>query len=287
MRVARVLTLVTLVVMVFVSAGSAASVAQDNPAASGGRGPFGGLGTGSRGGSFAVLCGFSHRNQDDMIVFPDQPGRSHDHTYFGNTSTNASSTLASLQASGSTCLARGDRAAYWVPTLAVNGKVVQPLGAAIYYVRRTTNPVQPFPPGFRMIAGDATARTAQSVDVTSWKCGLFGGGTSSVPSCRFPTVQLRVRFPDCWDGTHLDVADHKAHMAYSSGGTCPASHPVALPGLLLDVVYPVTGGPTTVLSSGGQFSGHADFVNAWDQQILTQRVDRDLNHFKSPGPALI
>ena len=195
-----------------------------------------------------------------MIVFPGQPGRSHDHTYFGNTSTNASSTLASLQASGSTCLARGDRAAYWVPTLAVKGKVVQPLGATIYYVRRTTNPVQPFPPGFRMIAGDATARTAQSIDVTSWKCGLFGGGTSSVPSCRFPTVQLRVRFPDCWDGTHLDVADHKAHMAYSSGGTCPASHPVALPGLLLDVVYPVTGGPTTVLSSGGQFSGHADFV---------------------------
>ena len=70
-------------------------------------------------------------------------------------------------------------------------------------------------------------------------------------------------------------------------GTGPASHPVALPGLVLDVVYPVTGGPTTVLSSGGQFSGHADFVNAWDQQILTQRVDRDLNHFQSPGPTLI
>jgi len=287
MRVARVVMLAALAAMVFVSGGSAAAVARDDSAAGSGLGPLGGFGTGSRGGYFAVLCAFSHRNQDDMIVFPGQPGRSHDHTYFGNTSTNASSTVASLQASGSTCLARGDRAAYWVPTLAVNGKVVQPLGAAIYYVRRTANAVQPFPPGFRMISGDATARTAQSVDVTSWTCGLFGGGTSSVPNCRFPTLQLRVRFPDCWDGTHLDATDHKTHMAYSSGGTCPASHPVALPGLLLDVLYPVTGGPRSVLSSGGQFSGHADFVNAWDQQILTQRVDRDLNHLQSPGPTLI
>jgi hypothetical protein len=31
------------------------------------------------GGSyFAILCSFSHRNNDDPIVLPGQPGRSHD-----------------------------------------------------------------------------------------------------------------------------------------------------------------------------------------------------------------
>src|ERR671936_92709 len=56
---------------------------------------------------FAVVCDFSHMNHDDMIVFPGMPGLSHMHTYFGNTTTNASSTPASLRASGSTtCSAR-------------------------------------------------------------------------------------------------------------------------------------------------------------------------------------
>ena len=61
--------------------------------------PRGGLHTGR--GYFAVPCQFSHRNQDDPIVFPGRPGRSHDHTYFGNTSTDANSTPASLSASHS------------------------------------------------------------------------------------------------------------------------------------------------------------------------------------------
>ena len=43
------------------------------------------------------VCTFSHRNQDDPILYPRQPGRSHDHTYFGNRSTNAMSTPASLR----------------------------------------------------------------------------------------------------------------------------------------------------------------------------------------------
>src|SRR5215218_9263245 len=60
-------------------------------------------------GYFAVVCGFSHRNQDDPIVFPRRRGRSHDHTYFGNTSTNAFSTTASLRSAGrTTCQLRED-----------------------------------------------------------------------------------------------------------------------------------------------------------------------------------
>jgi hypothetical protein len=35
-------------------------------------------------------------NSDDPIVFPRQPGAAHQHDFFGNTSTNAYSTDASL-----------------------------------------------------------------------------------------------------------------------------------------------------------------------------------------------
>jgi hypothetical protein len=43
------------------------------------------------------------------------------------------------------------------------------------------------------------------------------------------------------------------------------------------IYYGVTGGPSAELASLGQFSGHADFVNAWDQRTLQALVDRYLN----------
>jgi len=42
--------------------------------------------------NFVSLCRFSHTAPDDPIVFPAQPGLSHDHTFFGNTTTSADST---------------------------------------------------------------------------------------------------------------------------------------------------------------------------------------------------
>ena len=105
------------------AATAAVAVAASSPAGGGDRGAFGGgHGSGYGRGYFAVVCGFSHRNQDDPIVFPNQAGRSHDHTYFGNTATNARSTPSSLRASGATtCRLRADTAAYWAPTLFVSG----------------------------------------------------------------------------------------------------------------------------------------------------------------------
>jgi hypothetical protein len=79
---------------------------------------------------------------------------------------------------------------------------------------------------------------------------------------------------------HTDSADHKSHMAYPTAGACPSSHPVAVPGLTLVIAYPMTGGPNAELSSGGQLSGHADFVNAWDQETLSALVDRYLNRIR-------
>ena len=52
----------------------------------------------------------------------------------------------------------GDTAAYWMPTLLVNGQPVTPNHAQIYYRRSTQRHVEAFPPGFRMVAGDARRR---------------------------------------------------------------------------------------------------------------------------------
>ena len=246
---------------------------------SGGRGG-GRLNNGGGRGYFAVACGFSHRNQDDPIVFPGQPGRSHDHTYFGNEATNASSTPQSLRAAGdTTCRLRADTAAYWAPTLFVANNPVRPLGAVVYYVRRTREQVQAFPANLEMIAGSAAARAPQSTDVTFWTCGRRGGvrRSSSIPTCEEQSLRLVVNFPNCWNGTQLDSANHQSHLAYSSDGVCPSTHPVEVPAIQLQVFYGVRGGPNAELASGGDFSGHADFVNAWNQSTLERLVDRYLN----------
>jgi hypothetical protein len=102
------------------------------------------------GTTFTSFCRFSHRNLDDMIVSPGKPRTAHDHTYLGNVSTNAHSTLASLLRAGTTCHREADTAAYWVPTLFnPAGKAVKPsntVRAVIYYRRRTVQPASAFPP---------------------------------------------------------------------------------------------------------------------------------------------
>jgi hypothetical protein len=244
----------------------------------------GGPGYGRGGGYFAFTCGFSHRNQDDPIVFPGGRGLSHDHTYFGNRSTNAFSTPASLRAAGTTsCRVRSDTAAYWAPTLFFQGRAVEPLGAVVYYVRRTFDAVRAFPAGLKMIAGNSTARSAQGVKVTSWSCGRRSTVSTTIPTCASGSLRLQVNFPNCWDGSRLDSQDHKAHMAYSTDGVCPATHPVEVPALILVVHYGISGGSGAELSSGGQFSGHADFVNAWNQPTLVALVDRYLNRIRGHG----
>lgn len=236
-----------------------------------------------RGVNFVSGCRFSHRNADDPIVYPGQPGKSHDHTFIGNDSTNAFSTLSSLQAATSSCRRVGDTAAYWVPTLgSPTGKPVVPIRATVYYRRRTLAPVQAPPPGLKMIAGDAKATAPQSLRVTSWNCGPEAGvpPQSTIPTCPNAGregLALHVMFPNCWDGVHLDSADHRSHMAYSVAGRCPADHPVALPAIQVNLRYPVRGGPGYFLASGGQFSAHADFFNAWQQPVLESLVDGCLN----------
>ena len=257
------------------------------------------------GNNFYANCRFSHTSNDDPIVYPGEPGRSHAHTFFGNRSTDAKSTPASLRAGRTTCKPRADKAGYWVPTLYQNGHEVRPAKGQFYYNLRGFDQMRAFPRGLKMIAGDAHAHHPQSTRIVYWTCGGSAGvrlGRSATapttcpvvhrkfrvlvkrcPTCpavrrTFPAtiktfVELHVNFPDCWDGRRLDSPDHHSHMAHSSGYVCPTSHPVKVPLIRALIRYPITDGHGLELASGGQLTGHADFLNGWGQRTLERLVD--------------
>ncbi len=226
------------------------------------------------GGSyFAIVCSFSHRNNDDPIVYPGQPGRSHNHTYIGNTSVHAFTTPATLSGGETTCELEGDASTYWVPTLYVGTEPIIPLAGIVYYIKHTYQKVESLPEGLKMVAGNAAATKAQSKIVGAWSCGGIGGKlrVSVLPQCRVDqALELRIHFPNCWNGKTLDSPDHKRHMAYSVNSVCPQSHPVPLPTIALVLVYDSV--PKRARLASGKFGLHADFMNGWDEDVLARLV---------------
>lgn len=236
--------------------------------------------TGPQGGrgQFVVECPFSHRAADDPIVYPGQPGASHEHMFFGNESADAFSTAASLAAAPTNCDQALDFASYWAPALYDGDALVPAVKSTAYYragVGVDPMSVQPFPTGLKMIAGNAAAVDPQPVEVVAWTCGTSGERRVEPPECP-PSRMLRmiVTFADCWNGVDLDADDHHSHVAYSSSGACPSSHPVPIPQLQFSVEYRHSGETTGLrLASGGLISGHADFFNAWDPTKLATEVN--------------
>jgi hypothetical protein len=232
--------------------------------------------------NFVENCRFSHQAPDDPIVFPGQPGASHQHTFVGNRTTSAFSNFGSLRSGATTCMRTDDTAAYWVPALYQGTTPVLPQGATIYYRRGTLAEVSTFPNNLRVIAGDATATSPQSMRVTFWSCGVASGvdRSATVPTCpetRGSFLRLHIRFPECWDGQRLDSAGHKSHMAYATRAGCPSTHPVEVPQITQIYRYPTRGGEGFSLASGGLYSAHADFVNAWKPGALRKLVEGCLN----------
>ena len=245
-------------------------------------------GNGVRVPEFNAQCTTSHRGKNDPIVFPGQSGASHDHTFFGNDSTKADTTLTSLlNHTKSSCKPAGDHSSYWVPTLLVKGKAVVPNSVTVYYGSSLSDhsKVQPFPQGLRMIVGDPRNQVKGGSDV--WNEFYCQGENHVLTKSGFPTctttktgeMNFDLIFPECWDGKHLDSPDHKSHMARGiNGGVCPASHPVQVPSLHFVIHYPRGFNPADArLSSGNAFSMHGDFFNAWEKPALAKRVRNCIN----------
>jgi hypothetical protein len=261
-------------------------------------------------GAFRINCFYSHMNFDDPIVAPGQSRATHLHVFFGNTGVNASSTSQSIASSGNSTCSGGtlNRTAYWAPAMidTATGTPLVPNGGhglQTYYKTGYqgvhTSQVVNFPAGLRIIAGDARRTTApgsaSAPHVAVYHCGVSGPIQLSIPSCA-PGQELimSVLFPQCWDGRNLDSADHRSHMAYGTwgpvygqnGAGCPASHPVPLPQITMNMRYLVGPGGTSTwrlssdtYSGPAGYSGHADWWNGWDAGTF-QRV---INNCYSTG----
>jgi hypothetical protein len=140
-------------------------------------------------------------------------------------------------------------------------------------VNRSQERISAPPKGLVMLAGNSLATGRQPKGIVSWSCGEVGGRPrhATIPACRADSMlQLQATFPNCWDGRRLDSPDHRQHVKYASRGLCPASHPVALPTIVLVVLYPPVPRGSQVAS--GKLAAHADFMNGWDQAELERLI---------------
>jgi hypothetical protein len=253
-----------------------------------------------------MLCSVDHFGPNDPIVFPDEPGHSHMHSFFGSTTTNADSTAASLMASPSSCgrnMGTSDHSAYWIPSLYKKNAdgsltlVKDPNQIMFVYYRRpggSMGPrVHPFPLGLAMVAGNARATSGQSLRVVNFDCGGGGQEYSRIPQCPIgysTSLHAEIEFPSCWNGTQLDSPDHMSNMAYANPetGACPADHPVSLPEVDFEIeYYNIAGGTQYELSSQlaspshSPYTMHGDFFAAWDPQVQNALVGACLNSGQS------
>ena len=251
-------------------------------------------------GAFRTDCQFSHMAYDDPIVYPGQAGKSHLHSFFGNTQMYGNTDLSKITTTGNSTCGGGilNRTGYWVPTMILpDGTPLAPIENQVYYKTGFQGvdgkDIKPFPTGLRMIAGSAASTGPQQY--ITYDCKDIGGTNGySIPSCPAGSVlQMHVQFPQCWNGKDLDSADHKAHMTYptwgpvagQNGAGCPSTHPVALPEIGFNIWYRVPAGQSSgawKLSSDryqgpGGYSGHGDWINGWNTEIMQTWVSRCLN----------
>jgi hypothetical protein len=249
------------------------------------------------GGIFHTICGYSHTLPDDPIVHPGVSGASHMHDFGGNATTNAFSTLASLQAGTTNCLvhapdAMADRSGYWVPQLYFNGTPVSFSEQQAYYQSGGLPYVNTPPTGLELVAGNHHATGPQSTNVVKFTCsGSVGiGALNYPPVCPAGSLLKIVVFTqNCLAHALIvngaDGNDDTSEATYAVKGACPVGYdPIAQ--VRIEVKYPagVDGRGTiafspdpgsTVLSP--YYTMHADWFNAWDHTTLDNFVNGCIN----------
>jgi uncharacterized protein DUF1996 len=232
---------------------------------------------------FPADCQLSHRLPDDPIVLPGLPGASHSHDFFGNHATDAHSDYTELAGATGNCDPAVDISSYWVPTLYKNNQPVLPSIITFYYLGEGVNnpaAIKPTPVGLKIVAGNSKA-TGDADSIARWSCLHAGQVPPSKNFVNCPAgtqLETYLDFPQCWNGTSLDSADHKSHMAYPVAGNCPSSHPVPVSKLRMVIRYPVNGDPSTLrLSSGDGRTFHGDFFNVWPAAEMARRVRDCIN----------
>jgi hypothetical protein len=235
-------------------------------------------------GQFRVSCPYSHSKTDDPIVYPDQPGASHLHDFFGNRTVGAFSTESTLRAGTTTCSTLDDLSGYWEPEMYVDGKSRPAPKMTIYYVgNRNTEPT---PSGLQMVAGDSHATGLQSTGILQWTCG-DGTPKESKPYDSKPWLNVDpggvtalIKFPTCWDGDGLT----RGHVTYTvGGGNCPAGFGHKIPQVRIflktGIVNPLDASNHVRISfsSGKHYTLHGDLFSAWDQARMNALTRNCIN----------
>jgi hypothetical protein len=251
------------------------------------------------GGEFRTSCRPSHMSFDDPLVYFGQRGRSHHHTFFGNTAVDASVNLDNLRNVGNSTCDGGtaNKTAYWVPSMidTRTGTPKVPVQMNIYYKHGYDLPDSEFrkieapPQGLRILIGYPMRTTEWPEFSHEFHCELPNGthtnsNSSTIPNCPVGSkVSAAVWAPQCWDG-RLDSSDHKSHLTWGFGRACPASHPRAIPQITEIITYEVQPGDdpsrwkySSDMTPDGQPGGlslHADWINGWDPAILNTWITR-------------
>lgn len=236
-----------------------------------------------------AVCWESHVQADDPVVYPGRNNAAHLHDFSGSYSTNENSTYASMTASGNTCNQRKDTAGYWTPSVYdAGGRRVRKVMTFAYYVQGAKDnykTIKAFPADLKMIADLSASFSAAEGSSTGFRCDGDNDSRSEPYQCASGGyTQIRIVFPDCWDGENLDSPNHRSHMAYAGDSACPSSHPVPVPRLQFKSTYAssdlrgmrlASEAGSTERKAYGTY--HADFWNTWSQPTLEQLVRDCIN----------
>ena len=257
-------------------------------------------------GVFVAHCTYSHSLPDDPIVHPGMPGGSHLHDFFGNTTTDAASTIRDMLAARTTCSLSSDTAGYWFPAASLGPTALVPTFAKVYYFGVARGRVEALPPGLRIVAGNPEASSPEDNPHVTWSCGAKGARRTPIIDHPYDCTRLserwefvdsvvaRVELPSCWDGTGLEPSD----LAYVEDRAGPDGFGHRLPGMRMQVHVGVLNpcAPRTTCRSGGTsenvilqlssgpfFTLHADLWNTWHQHALERLVLRCLDAHRRCG----
>ncbi|MGW1272484.1 DUF1996 domain-containing protein, partial [Streptomyces sp. NPDC002491] len=265
-------------------------------------------------GVFVTSCGVNANglfNSDNVIVAPGvSNGAHHFHDYVGNQSNTAFASDDDLAKARTSCVDQGDKSTYYWPVLRLQngsqerdaqspgggvegnaGKIITPKDVTLTFVGNPRSKVTAMPRLLRIITGDAKAFVNGTANANaSWSCTGFEDRQlkDKYPLCPSGSDVVRTfRFQSCWDGSNIDSANHRTHVAFAGAdGSCPAGFE-AVPQLVQRIVYDVDapslqdGGRTTPLFAVDSFpeqlhkavTDHGDFINVFDDSLMRQMVD--------------
>jgi hypothetical protein len=246
-------------------------------------------------GKYLQSCPVNVSVQQDPLAAPGVEVSDHPHDSAGSSAFGKDMTTGAMLAAPTSCFLRSNHSAYWWPAMQrADGTLAHARSITTYYAAAGADPaaiaggkVQPFPTGLRFLFGNPSSTVLQSTSLIRWHCNhanpdQYDHPPTSCPGTEGITVDFNT-FP-CWDGMHLDTADHKSHMAPAvvtpGGSGCPADHPVRVPQLQISFAFAADAVGACPSSDHGigpcGRSAHMDLWEAQDPAVQDQ-LTRCLN----------